>query len=111
MPLLMFVILVAVQLTMVYLGNSAASAVAREASRVARVTDDPGKGELAGRQYALNIGQGILEGVHVQVVPVSGGERMRAVVTGHAQELIPSLVPTVKQTVEGPVEEFRQDTP
>ena len=34
---------------------------------------------------------------------------MRATVTGRAQEVSPILVPGVRQTVEGPVEEFKVD--
>jgi hypothetical protein len=44
----------------------------------------------------------------VNVVP-AGGNRVRAVVSGRAQELAPVVVPRVVQTVEGPVEEFRVD--
>ncbi len=108
MPILMLVIFVAVQFSLVYLGNAAASAVAREAARVARVTGDVGQGRAAGQQYAANIGRGILEDVDVVVVPV-GGDRVRAVVSGRAQELAPVVVPRVRQTVEGPVEEFKVD--
>lgn len=108
MPILMLVIFVAVQFSLIYLGNAAATAVAREAARVARVTGDVGAGRVAGYQYAQNIGRGILEDVDVNVVPV-GGDRVRAVVSGRAQELAPVVVPRVSQTVEGPVEEFRVD--
>ena len=108
MPLLMLVIFIAVQFSLIYLGNAAASAVAREAARVARVTGDTQAGEAAGYQYAGNIGRGILENVDVNVVPV-GGDRVRAVVSGRAQELAPVVVPRVSQTVEGPIEEFQVD--
>ena len=108
MPILMFVIFLAVQFSMVYLGNAAATAVAREAARVARVTGDRGAGQLAGYQYAANIGNGTLEDVDVNVVPV-GGDRVRVVVSGRAQELAPAFVPRVSQTVEGPIEEFKVD--
>ena len=49
MPLLMLVILIAVQFSLNYLGNAAASAVAREAARVARISGDRAAGALAGR--------------------------------------------------------------
>lgn len=111
MPILLFIIFTTVQFALVYLGNQAASAVARESARVARTSDgDVAAGERAGYQYAANIGQGILNDVDVNVVPVAGN-RVRAVVSGRAQELSPVLVPRVSQTVEGPIEEFRQDTP
>lgn len=108
MPILMLVIFMAVQFSLVYLGNVTASAVAREAARVARVTGDTAAGEQAGRQYAANIGNGTLEAVDVDVAPIAGA-RVRAVVSGRAQELIPALVPRVTQTVEGPIEEFKVD--
>ena len=108
MPILMLVIFMAVQFSLVYLGNAAATAVAREAARVARVTGDVGQGRAAGLQYAANIGNGTLEDVDVDVVPV-GGDRVRAVVSGRAQELLPAFVPRVRQTVEGPLEEFQVD--
>ncbi len=111
MPILLFFIFVTVQFALVHLGNQAASAVAREAARVARTNNgDTAAGEQAGYQYAANIGKGILEGVTVRVTPV-GGDRVRAVVTGHAQELSPIGVPEVSETVVGPIEEFREDTP
>ena len=104
MPILLLFIFATVQFALVYLGNQAASAVAREASRVARTSD----GDTAAG--AANIGRGILEDVDVNVVRV-GGDRVRAVVSGRAQELSPVLVPRVDQTVEGPIEQFREDTP
>jgi Flp pilus assembly protein TadG len=111
MPILLLFIFATVQGALVYLGNQAASAVAREASRVARTTDgDQAAGERAGYQYAANIGRGILNGVSVDVTRV-GPDRVRAVVHGHAQELSPVGVPEVTQTVEGPIEEFREDAP
>lgn len=111
MPILMLFIFATVQFSLVYLGNQAASAVAREASRVARTSNgDTAAGERAGYQYAANIGRGILMDVDVRVVRVAG-DRVQAVVSGHAQELSPILVPRVDQKVVGPIEEFRQDTP
>ena len=105
-PLLMFAIFLVVQFTMVYLGNSAASAVAREAARVARTTGDPGQAHQAGVQYAANIGKGVLEDYDVTVTMFDNGDRVRVTVTGHAQEISPVGVPLVSQTVEGPVEQF-----
>lgn len=105
MPLLLFVIFLAVQFTLVYLGNQAAGAVAREAARVARVTGDAGQAQERGRQYADNIGQGILEDYRIAITAV-GGDRVRVTVTGRAQEISPVGVPRVSQTVEGPLERF-----
>jgi len=104
-PLLMFAIFLVVQFAMVYLGNNAASAVAREAARVARTTGSAQQAHEAGVQYAQNIGKGVLEDYDVTVTMV-GDDRVRVTVTGHAQEISPVGVPTVSQTVEGPLERF-----
>jgi hypothetical protein len=110
MPILLLFIFATVQGALVYLGNQAASAVARETVRAARTNDgDRTEGARVGYQYARNIGRGVLEGVQIQFVDV-GPDLVKAVVTGHAQELSPIGVPTVSQSVEGPIEEFREDT-
>ena len=61
MPLLMFVIFLAVQFALIWFGNQAASAVARETARTARVYESEGQAVAAGRQYAATIGDGVLE--------------------------------------------------
>jgi Flp pilus assembly protein TadG len=109
MPLLMFVILLVVQFALVWFGNQTASAAAREAARVARVYEDEGRAVRAGREYAERVGGGSLEDPVVTVERV-GDNRFRVTVTGKAQELIP-FVPTITQTVEGPIEEFEDEAP
>ena len=104
MPLLMLIILIAVQFSLVWFGNQAASAVARETARKARVYDE-GQALQEGRRYAATIGDGVLEDVHITIERV-GDNRVRVTVTGKAQEISPIGVPTVSQTVEGPIEEF-----
>lgn len=104
-PLLMFAIFLVVQFAMVYLGNNAASAVAREAARVARTTGSAAQAHEAGVQYARNIGKGVLEDYDVDVTLLPN-DRVRVTVTGHAQEISPIGVPTVSQSVEGPLERF-----
>lgn len=112
MPLLVIAILLTVQFALIYLGKEAASAAAREAARVARVTGDPGQGVDKGRSYAADLGRGVLEGVTVTVVPVPG-EQIRATVSGTAPELLPSFlgVSEVSETVQGPIERFEEDAP
>lgn len=105
MPLLMFIIFIGVQFSLVWFGNQAASAVARETARVARVYEDPGRARSEGYQYAANIGEGVLEDVTITIIPI-GDDRIRVTVTGHAQKVSPVGVPTVSQTVEGPIEEY-----
>ena len=105
MPILMLLILIIIQFALVYLGNQAAGAIAREAARTARVTCSEQEGEQAGYRYAAGISKGILDGVEVNVVRVADGQ-MRATVKGAAQKLSPVGVPQVRQTVQGPVERF-----
>lgn len=107
MPILLLVIFMAVQWAMVYLGNQAASAVARESARVARTSHDAERAKEAGYRYANNIGKGVLEGVVITVTP-AGGDRVRVTVSGQAQKLSPIGVPRVVQSVEGPLEQFRR---
>jgi Flp pilus assembly protein TadG len=113
LPILFFVIFATVQASMLYLGNQAASAAAREAARVAR----SGGGSVQarqdavarGEQYAASVGRGVLEHVSVVVVPVAGGQ-VRAVVTGHGIQVVPGLpTPAIRQVSQGPVEQFRPD--
>lgn len=110
MPLLMIAIIITVQFALIYLANQAASAAAREAGRVARVTGDAGKGEAKGLSYAGYLGGGVLENVSVNVQQV-GEDQMRVTVSGSAPQLLPFLSsPRVTEEVQGPIEEFREDT-
>ncbi len=108
MPILMAIIFIAVQFMLVYFGNQAASAVARETARIARVEHNNGAAEQHGRQYAANISNGSLQDITVTVVNV-GPDRIRVTVTGRAQEISPVGVPLVRHTVEGPIEEFEAE--
>ena len=109
MPLLLFVIFATVQAALLFLGNQAASAAAREAARVARTTQDAGAAEARGRAYATQVGQGVIEGVTVQVSAV-GADEVRAVVTGRGVQVVPGIPGLrIEQVVQGPVEEFRPD--
>lgn len=105
LPILFLVILIAVQFAMVYLGNQAASAIARETARVARVTNDGDRAHQAGTRYAQNMSTGILERYDISITPV-GDDRVRVTVSGEAQKISPIGVPRVSQTVEGPLEQF-----
>jgi Flp pilus assembly protein TadG len=108
-PILMLAIFLTIQFALIYLGNQAASAAAREAARTARTTLDRGAAEAAGSAYSDKIGKGILEDVTVTVEPI-GTEQVRVVVTGHALKITPFVdPPTVTQVVQGPLEEFRAD--
>jgi Flp pilus assembly protein TadG len=108
MPLLMLIIFLTIQFALIYLGNQAASSAAREAARTARTTLDRDAAEAAGTAYTAKVGKGILEDVTVTVEPV-GDHEVRVVVTGHALKITPFLnPPTVSETVQGPLEEFRE---
>lgn len=109
MPLLISAILLAVQFSLIYLGNQAASAAAREAARIARVSGDTALGEQKGYDFAGNIGDGVLENVEVTVDPI-GTTEVRAVVSGEAQQLLPFFPPPrVREQVQGPIERFIPD--
>ena len=109
MPLLMFVILFAVQFSLVYLGGQVASGAAREAARTARVTGKAGAAQTVGDRIVRDIGKGVLD--DARVVPQVGAERARVTVSGEAQQILPFLpIPRVSETVEGPVERYVQDT-
>ena len=102
---LMFLIFLSVQVALIYLGNQAASAVARETARTARVTGNGAEAKQVGQQYADNIGGGILEDYEITVELV-GDDEVRVTVTGQAQKISPIGVPRVSQTVQGPLEQF-----
>lgn len=105
LPMLFTVVLIAVQFAMVYLGNQAAGAIARETARVARATADGQQAHQAGDRYAHNMSTGILNDYRIIITPL-GEDRVRVTVTGEAQKISPIGVPRVSQTVEGPIERF-----
>jgi hypothetical protein len=107
------VIFMTVQAALLYLGNQAASAAAREASRVARSGGGSAaamsEGAARGRQYAASVGRGVLEDVKVQVGAV-GPDQVRAVVTGRGVQVVPGMPGLgIRQVAQGPVERFRPD--
>lgn len=110
MPLLMVAIILTVQFALVYLGNQAVSAAAREASRTARTTGDTGAGQARGYQYAADLGRGLLSDVVVDVDPVDNGTAVRTVVTATGEQLLPFIdPPRLSEEVEGPIEQFVED--
>ncbi|MET0468921.1 MAG: TadE/TadG family type IV pilus assembly protein [Aeromicrobium sp.] len=110
MPLLMVAIIISVQFGLMYLGNQAVSAAAREASRTARVTGNDLAGEDRGRQYARDLGRGLLANVVVDVDPRDGGRTMVTEVTADGEQLLPFIpLPKLSETIEGPVEQFVED--
>jgi Flp pilus assembly protein TadG len=113
MPVLFFVIFVTVQAAMLFLGNQAASAAAREAARVARSGGGSAEaisdGQARGQEYAASVGHGVIENVQVQVNAVPD-RQIRATVTGRGIQVVPFLPGLdITQVVQGPVEEFRPD--
>jgi hypothetical protein len=113
MPILFFIIFATVQAAMLFLGNQAASAAAREAARVARSGGGTGDAVAAGQQrgmaYAQSVGKGVLEDPQVQVGLVPG-RQVRAVVDGHGVSVVPGLPGlAIHQVAQGPIEEFRPD--
>jgi Flp pilus assembly protein TadG len=113
MPILFFVIFVTVQAAMLFLGNQAASAAAREAARVARSgggsAEAMADGRARGQEYAASVGHGVIENVQVQVAGVAD-QQIRATVTGRGIQVVPFLPGmTITQVAQGPIEEFRPD--
>lgn len=113
-PVLMLVVFVTVQAGMIYLGNQAATTIARESARVARTSGAETSAqrqvaEATGEGYAARVAAGILTGVDVQVQLLPGGETVRATVVADSYALVPALGGRVTRSVEGPVEEFRPD--
>jgi hypothetical protein len=110
MPLLMLAIILTIQFALVYLGNQAVSAAAREAARTARTTGDPAAGQARGYDYAKDLGGGLLRGVKVDVGLVNGGQDVRAEVSADGEQLLPFIArPRLNEAVQGPVEQFRED--
>lgn len=110
MPLLMIAIILTIQFALVYLGNQAVSAAAREASRTARITGDTVAGESRGRQYAGDLGRGLLSAIDVNVDLVNDNNDVRAVVSADGEQLLPFFAPPrLSEEVQGPVEQFIED--
>jgi Flp pilus assembly protein TadG len=110
MPLLMIAIILTIQFALVYLGNQAVSAAAREASRTARTTGDAGQAKARGNQYAADLGRGLLSNVQVDVGFLDGDTQVRTVVTADGEQLLPFIdAPRLSEEVQGPVERFIED--
>ena len=106
MPLLMLLTFLCVQFALVYLGDQAANAVARETARVARVTRSEAAARQRGTVYAEQIGQGVLldHDIDIRI----DAETVAVTVTGRAQEISPVGVPVVSETIVGPIEQFQE---
>jgi len=114
MPILLLAIFVTVQFSLMYLGDRAAQATAREAARVARVGGGTGTAladaRAQGLTFAASIGHGVLFNPSVVVVQIGAGQ-VRATVTGDALNLVPGVrFGRITATVQGPIEAFRADT-
>lgn len=105
MPLLMLVILMAVQFSLFFMGRQTAETVARETARVVRVTGDADKATETGNRHLRQVGGGVLTDHGIRIEPV-GEDRVRVVVTGEAMKIVPLGVPRVRQSVEAPIERF-----
>lgn len=114
MPLLLVMIFLAVQFALMYLGNQAADAAARQAARVARNGGgEPAalaEAESGALRYAAQVGSGVLLDVHVEVTRVDG-ETISATVTGRSQAVVPGFPGTrITRRIQGPIEQFLADT-
>ncbi|QCC78771.1 pilus assembly protein [Nocardioides daphniae] len=104
MPLLMVMILLAVQFSMYHLGRQTASSAARETARVMRVTGDPAAARARGQVYIDQVGKGVLDAPEIVIRPL-GTDRVQVEVTGKSLKVLP-WVPAITQKVEAPVERF-----
>jgi Flp pilus assembly protein TadG len=112
MPLMFFAIFATVQFGLMYLGNQAALAAARETARVVRTGGDAATAEARGRDYLAAVGRGLIENstISVQGTGSAAEPEVLAVVEGDALKVVPGLpAPHIRQAVRGPVEEFRVD--
>lgn len=111
-PILFVVVFTIVQFALSWHANQIASATAREAARVARVNgggpEALSQAEQHAQQFASQVGGNAFKDIQIDVVPV-GTDQVRATVSGRPIEIVGGLVPTVSQTVQGPIEEFRPD--
>ena len=113
MPVLFIVIFISVQFALMFFGNQAAAAAAREAARVARSGAGTPQALAAARQrgsqYATSVGKGVLLNPQIQVQRLSDVE-IRVVVDGASLQVVPGIpAPHIRQVVQGPVESFRPD--
>lgn len=109
-PLLMITMIITIQFSLTYLAKQSASAAAREAARVARVTGDVDQGRAKGLTSAASLGRGVLTVPQVSVVQV--GDSMRATVSGRGKQLLPFVPsPRVEEVSQGRIEQFEADTP
>ena len=115
MPLLMMAIFLAVQFSLVYLGNQVISSTARQAARSVRTGVNEQVAQASAQSYADKVGHGLVTNVQItfpSVPPGTSGPQIRVVVTGKALKLVPGIeAPTVSKTVQGPRETFQLDTP
>lgn len=115
MPLLFVLCFLTIQFSLIYLGTQVASSAAREGARIARsgggTEASLAEARASASDYANRIGNGLIENVTVEVQPIAG-QRVRAVVTGDAVQILPIVpMPQVRMVSEGPVETFRPDGP
>jgi Flp pilus assembly protein TadG len=110
-PLLMFIVFLAVQFALYYLGSQVVSSTAREAARIIRTGGTPAQAQNVAEAYARQIGNGIVSGVQVSPQTPSVPQNARVEVTGTPLTLVklPQLS-TVSAVSEGPLEIFRPDT-
>lgn len=110
-PLLLAIILLAVQASLVWYGNEVAMTTARETARVLRTSSDAPADKAAAidwaRQYAADTANGGLTDVAVEVEV--GADSVEVTVSGKAMDVFGGLTPRVSATVTGPVERFEGD--
>lgn len=105
-PALLFVLLVVVHVGLWFHASHVASAAAQEGARVARNEGGtPTAGEAAAESLLAELGSNLVIGG--DAVVSAAGSDVRAVVTGHAPEVVPFVRLPIRAVSEGPVERFR----
>jgi Flp pilus assembly protein TadG len=115
MPVVLIVILLAVQFTLVFHGRQVADAAAREGARIAREAGTgtgawQGAAEARSRDIVRNVGPKMLQNVSVRAW--QNGDRRGVTVSGDAVAavpLLPNMSFTITSTFGGPIECFRPD--
>ncbi len=111
-PILFLVIFGIVQFALSWHANQIASATARETARVVRIAggglDAVGPATQHGQAYAAQVGGSAFTDVDI-AIQLIGDDQVRVTVAGRSLEVVRGLAPTVSQTVQGPLEQFRPD--
>ena len=108
LPFVLLFLMVMIQASFWFLARDAALASARQGADAARVLSAPrSAGPAAALAFAHQAGRGYLEDPQA-TAEGSTNATVSITVSGRVPSLVPGLVVSVSETVQAPVEEFRQ---